>query len=101
MENEASTIGSVALTKLIDEFKLVSIYAPENLESIKITRAEIHRPGLPLTGFFDYFDPERIQIFPLPKPVITAAERFLFFAGSSRLFFIRVDCDSCTNEIVL
>ena len=59
---EAKTNGYVMLTKLIDEFKLESIYAPENLNEIKITRTEIHRPGLPLTGFFDYFDPERIQI---------------------------------------
>ncbi|MBQ7907482.1 MAG: HPr(Ser) kinase/phosphatase [Clostridia bacterium] len=62
MENEATTTGAVSLTTLIEEFKLESIYAPNNLENIKITRAEIHRPGLPLTGFFDYFDPERIQI---------------------------------------
>ncbi|MBQ7353613.1 MAG: HPr(Ser) kinase/phosphatase [Clostridia bacterium] len=54
--------GSVALTKLIEEFKLESIYTPDNLDKIKITRTEIHRPGLPLSGFFDYFDPERIQI---------------------------------------
>lgn len=54
--------GSVALTKLIEEFKLESIYTPDNLDKVKITRTEIHRPGLPLSGFFDYFDPERIQI---------------------------------------
>ncbi|MBQ8840581.1 MAG: HPr(Ser) kinase/phosphatase [Clostridia bacterium] len=59
---EAKSNGFVMLTKLIEEFKLMSIYSPENLADIKITRAEIHRPGLPLTGFFDYFDPERIQI---------------------------------------
>lgn len=59
---ELKSNGFVMLTKLIEEFKLESIYAPENLNEIKITRTEIHRPGLPLTGFFDYFDPERIQI---------------------------------------
>ncbi len=59
---EVKSNGFVMLTKLIEEFKLESIYAPENLNEIKITRTEIHRPGLPLTGFFDYFDPERVQI---------------------------------------
>ena len=60
MENNNTSF--VLLTKLIDEFKLESIYTPDNLSEIKITRTEIHRPGLPLSGFFDYFDPERIQI---------------------------------------
>ena len=53
---------SVALTKLIKEFNLEGLFLPDNIESVKITRSEINRPGLPLTGFFDYFTPERIQI---------------------------------------
>ncbi len=54
--------NSVELTKIIDEFNLEGIFLPENIKSIKVTRSEINRPGLPLTGFFDYFTPERIQI---------------------------------------
>ncbi|MBO5262186.1 MAG: HPr(Ser) kinase/phosphatase [Clostridia bacterium] len=62
MDNNAKTTKSVALTTLIKEFNLETIYAPDNLDSVIITRPEINRPGLPLTGFFDYFDPERIHI---------------------------------------
>lgn len=62
MDNNSKTTKSVSLTKIIKEFNLDTIYAPENLESIMITRPEINRPGLPLAGFFDYFDPERIHI---------------------------------------
>ena len=62
MDNKSKTSKSVALTKLIKEFSLETIYAPDNLESIVITRPEINRPGLPLTGFFDYFDPERLHV---------------------------------------
>ena len=57
------TQNSVLLSKLIKDFNLEVIYEPENLDKIVITRAEINRPGLPLAGFFEYFDNERIQIF--------------------------------------
>ena len=62
MDNNCKTTRTVALTTLIDEFNLDIIYKPSNLESITISRPEINRPGLPLAGFFDYFDPERIHI---------------------------------------
>ncbi len=62
MDNKSKTTKSVALTTIIEEFNLDTIYAPDNLDSILISRPEINRPGLPLTGFFDYFDPERIHI---------------------------------------
>ncbi|MBO5374790.1 MAG: HPr kinase/phosphorylase, partial [Clostridia bacterium] len=53
---------SVPLTQIIEEFNLEIIYAPENLKDIMISHADIIRPGLPLAGFFEYFDPNRIQI---------------------------------------
>ena len=62
MDNTSKTTKSVALTTLIKEFNLETIYAPSDIESVMITRPEINRPGLPLAGFFDYFDPERIHI---------------------------------------
>ena len=63
MDNNTTTaIKPVALSTIIKEFNLETVYAPENIESVMITRPEINRPGLPLSGFFDYFDPERIQI---------------------------------------
>ena len=56
------TNNSVKLATLIDEFNLEQIYIPDNIDEIMVTRSEIDRPGLQLTGFFDYFSPERIQI---------------------------------------
>ena len=64
-----TTQRTVLLTKIIKDFNLDIIYAPQNLEEIKLTRAEIHRPGLPLTGFFDYFDPLRLQIIGLVESI--------------------------------
>ncbi|MBQ8163226.1 MAG: HPr(Ser) kinase/phosphatase [Clostridia bacterium] len=60
--NSSSQKNSVALTKIIKDFNLEVVYASENLDKVNISRAEINRPGLSLTGFFDYFDPQRIQV---------------------------------------
>ncbi len=65
----ATTKRTVLLTKIIKEFNLETIYAPSNLDTIELTRAEIHRPGLPLTGFFEYFDPLRMQILGLVESI--------------------------------
>ena len=53
---------SVPLSQIIQDFKLEKIYAPKNINDILITHPDVIRPGLPLAGFFDYFDPARIQI---------------------------------------
>ncbi len=55
--------GSVKLTKIIKEFHLEVIFAPDNLEDIVLKSSDVHRPGIQLSeGYFDYFDNERIQI---------------------------------------
>lgn len=53
---------TVTLEKLIREFSLESIYLPEDPESIRIASSDVNRPGLFITGFYDYFDPDRIQL---------------------------------------
>ncbi len=67
--DSATTQRTVLLTKIIEDFNLETIYAPDNINEILLTRAEIHRPGLPLTGFFDYFDPLRMQIIGLSESI--------------------------------
>ena len=69
MDSTTTTQRTVLLTKIINNFNLETIYAPENIGAISLTRAEIHRPALPLTGFFDYFDPLRMQIIGLAEHV--------------------------------
>jgi len=51
----------VTIEKLIQELRLETVYQPEC--DPKIISADINRPGLQITGFFDYFDSDRIQIF--------------------------------------
>lgn len=53
---------TVSLKKIIDEFKLEVIFIHKEAEVILIDETEVNRPGLQLMGFYEYFNPERIQI---------------------------------------
>ncbi|MBE6613215.1 MAG: HPr(Ser) kinase/phosphatase [Ruminococcaceae bacterium] len=55
-------IYSVELSKIISEFSLDEIYMPDDPEKILIHASDVNRPGLQLAGFFDHFEPQRIQI---------------------------------------
>ncbi len=52
----------VSLQKVIDEFKLEVIYIHKDANELMISENDVNRPGLQLQGFYEYFDPERIQI---------------------------------------
>lgn len=54
---------TVSLSDVIHEFDLEVLNAPEGMEHVQVESDDINRPGLQLTGFFDYFDPNHIQIF--------------------------------------
>lgn len=53
---------SVPLTQLVQEFNLSVAYQASDYESIQITVDDVSRPGLPLMGFFDHFEPMRLQV---------------------------------------
>ncbi len=53
---------SVSLEKLAKELGLKTVYTPKDLSKIMITNNDINRPGLQLTGFYAYFNTEKIQI---------------------------------------
>ena len=52
----------VPLRKLIHDFSLETLHLPEEPGEIDISSMEVNRPGLELSGFFDYYDNQRIQI---------------------------------------
>lgn len=74
---------SVPLTTLVREFKLEVVYASTDYEKIQITVEDVARPGLQLAGYFDHFEPMRLQVMGnvevsyLQK--LTAAERAITF----------------------
>ncbi len=53
---------SVPLSNIVDDLHLNKVYIAENYEDIKITTVEINRPGLELTGYYEFFDNKRIQV---------------------------------------
>lgn len=53
---------NVSLQKIIDEFKLETIYIHKDANELLIEENDVNRPGLQLMGFYEYFNPERIQI---------------------------------------
>ena len=50
----------VPLTEIIEHFKLKVLYLPD--KEVNVTCRDVNRPGLPLSGFYDHFEPQRIQI---------------------------------------
>lgn len=52
----------VSLNKIIDEFHLTQLNETKDIDKVMVSSNEVNRTGLPLTGFFDYFDSHRIQI---------------------------------------
>lgn len=52
----------VILSKIIDEFKLGVAYMPEDGNEREIIIAEVNRPGLAFSGYFERFEPARIQL---------------------------------------
>jgi len=53
---------SVALSDLVKEFDLTVEFASTDYDSIRLTVEDVSRPGIQLAGFFDHFDPMRLQV---------------------------------------
>ena len=53
---------SVPLKTLVEEFKLEIAFQSTDYESIRITVEDVARPGLQLAGFFDHYEPMRLQV---------------------------------------
>lgn len=64
----------IHLTKVIDEFSLEKIYSSTDIDDVTIVTTEINRPALQIAGFYDYFDPKRLQV--IGKVELTYLEQF-------------------------
>ena len=53
---------SVALSDLVKEFDLIVEFASTDYDSIRLTVEDVSRPGIQLAGYFDHFDPMRLQV---------------------------------------
>ena len=76
-------IHSVLLTTLVEEFHLEVLYAATDYDKISLTVVDVARPGLQLAGYYDHFEPMRLQVMGnvetsyLQK--LSAAERAITF----------------------
>lgn len=58
MEN----LYSVKLTKLVEDYGLEVLHASRDYEKCRVTIGDVSRPGLQLIGYFDYYDPLRLEV---------------------------------------
>ena len=52
----------VSLKKIVIKHNLEPLHLSKDYESAVITTADINRPALQLAGFYNYFDPKRMQV---------------------------------------
>ncbi|MBE6956798.1 MAG: HPr(Ser) kinase/phosphatase [Ruminococcaceae bacterium] len=57
--------ASVKLKEIIEQFHLEILRSGENYGEYPLRTADINRPGLPLIGFFDHFDEQRLLVIGL------------------------------------
>lgn len=81
---------TVTLQQLANEFKLEMLYQSTDFEKIQITVEDVNRPALQLTGFYEHFEPARIQVIGMVEDTflhgMTQQERLIAF---DRLFSYR------------
>ncbi len=53
---------TVPLASIIKETMLETVYMPAPPEEILVYSCDVNRPGLALSGYFDYFDNDRVQV---------------------------------------
>ena len=58
---------TISLRRIIDDFKLEQIYMPHDPSEVYLKSCDVSRPGLHLSGFYDFFDDDRMQIFGLSE----------------------------------
>lgn len=53
---------TVKLKTIAEEHGLTPLHTSKNYETAVLTTADVNRPAMQLTGFYNYFDPKRLQI---------------------------------------
>ena len=95
---------SISLGSIIDEFSLEEI-SPNVDRNRQITRQEVNRPGLALTGYYEFFQPDRIQIIGFsedsyiksrpPEIIEKIAEEFFSHCPAAIVFSSSIEVPEC------
>ena len=71
---------SVKLKTIAEEHDLIVVNKASDYDTAVITTADLNRPAMQLTGFYNYFDPKRLQIIGRVESTyldtLTSEERF-------------------------
>jgi len=54
---------NVLLADLVAKFRLDVAYRATDFDAVRLTVEDVARPGLQLAGYFDHFEPMRLQVF--------------------------------------
>ena len=54
--------SAIKLSRIVEKFGLEVLNRGKNYENRLVRADDINRPGLQILGFFDYFDPSRLQV---------------------------------------
>ncbi|MBQ2895180.1 MAG: HPr(Ser) kinase/phosphatase [Oscillospiraceae bacterium] len=97
---------SVDLDTIARETGLTPIYLTPEYKKVRITSSQVNRAGLQLAGFYDYFDPRRIQILgkvemsfldTVPDTLqMSRVDKFMS-SGIEVLIFAHRRCDTVPN----
>lgn len=55
-------IYSIDLSEIVEEFSLEILNQPKPLDKMHLFSSDVNRPGLQLAGFYEVYDPKRVQI---------------------------------------
>ena len=60
---KSNTEFKVSLEKTVNELQLEVVYQPSELKDIFITSSNVNRPGIELTGYLEFYAPDRLLLF--------------------------------------
>ena len=86
----------VKIYQLVENLSLEVVYGDEESLNRTIKTGEISRPGLELTGYFNYYSHDRLQLFGSKE--ITFAERMM---PEERLLVMRRLCAKDTPAFIV
>lgn len=101
---------SVDLPTIVRECGLKELHRSDDYDSVRVRVTEVNRPGLQLAGFYNYFEPRRIQI--IGKVELTFLREMtehtqelrieqLFSSGIRVVVVAHVDCNNEVPQLIL
>lgn len=103
------SLFTVSLAHLTKEFKLEMLYRSSDFEKIQITVEDVNRPALQLSGFFEHFEPARMQVIGMvedtylagltPEQRVVTFDRLFSYRPPALIYARHLEpCDECMGH---